>query len=77
MLRLQTLEIPISRLQAHHNCSEAKKKDSQEANGLHSYLYLAKVADVMLTSHLRTPVGLQSGARGKVLGFFCTNLDGP
>ena len=29
MSRLKTLEIPITKLQARHNCSEAKKKDSQ------------------------------------------------
>ena len=29
MSRLQTLEIPIAKLQARHNCLEAKKKDSQ------------------------------------------------
>ena len=38
MPRFETLEIPISRLQARHNCLEAKKKDYQQANGLHSYL---------------------------------------
>ena len=35
---LQTLEIPIAKLQARHNCSEAKKKYPQEANVLHSCL---------------------------------------
>ena len=34
MSRLQTLEIPISRLQAFHNFSEVKKKYPQEENGL-------------------------------------------
>ena len=69
MLRLQTLEIPIARLQARYNCSEAKKKDPQEANGLHSCLYLVKGADVMLTSNLWIPVGLHYGDRGKVIDF--------
>ena len=36
--RLQRLEIPIAKLQARHNCSEAKKKGPREANGLHSCL---------------------------------------
>ena len=49
MSKLTTLEIPIAKLQARHNCLEAKKKYSQEANSLHSGLYLAKGADVMLT----------------------------
>ena len=30
MSRLQTLEIPIDKLKEHHNCSEAKKKYTQE-----------------------------------------------
>ena len=38
MLRLQTLEIPIAKLQARHNFSEAKKKYSQEENGLHYFI---------------------------------------
>ena len=75
--RLQILESPIAKLQARHNCSEAKKKYSQEANGLHSCLYLANGAGVMLTSNLWTPVGLHNDARGKLINFFYMNSDGP
>ena len=77
MSRLQTLEIPIAKLQARHNCSEAKKKYSQEANVLHSCLYLSKEADVMLTSNLWAPVGLHNGTREKVIDFVYMNSDGP
>ena len=73
---MQTLEIPIAKLQACHNCSEAKKKYSQEANGLHCCLYLAKGADVTLTSNLWTPVGLHNGSRGKFIDFVYMNSDG-
>ena len=76
MSRLQTLESPIAKLKLCHNCSEAKKKYPQEANGLHAYLYLAKGADVMLTSKIWTPIGLHNGARGKVIDFAYMNSDG-
>ena len=76
MSRLKTLEIPIARLQACHNCSEAKKKDSQEENGLHFCLYLAKGSYVMLTYSLWTPIGLHNGARGKVIDFVYMNSNG-
>ena len=71
------METPIAKLQARHNCSEAKKKYSQEENGLRTCLYLEKGADVMLTSNLWTPVGLYNGARGKVMDFVYMNSDGP
>ena len=71
------MEIPIAKLQARHNCSEAKRKYSQEANDLHSCLYLARGADLMLTSNLWTPVGLYNGARWKVIYSFHVNLYGP
>ena len=77
MSRLQTLEIPITKLQARHNYSEAKKNYSQEANLLHSCSYLAKGADVILTSNLWTPVGFHNGARGKFIDSVYMNLDGP
>ena len=76
MSRLQTLEIPIAILQARHNCSEAKKKYSREANCLHSCLYLAKGSYVMLTYSLLTPIGLHNGARGKVIDFVYMNSNG-
>ena len=77
MLRLQTFEIPIAKLQTHHNCSEANTKDFQEANGLHSCLYLAKGDAVILTSNIWNTVGLHNGARGKVIDFVYMNSDGP
>ena len=77
MSRLQILEIPIAKLQARHNCSEAKKKDPQEANGLHSCLYLSNGAYVMLTSNLWTAVGLHNVSGGKVIDFVYMKSDGP
>ena len=70
------MEIPITKFQARHNCSEAEKS-SQEANGLHSCLYLTNGADVMLTSNLLNPVGLHNGGRGEVIDFVYMNSDGP
>ena len=77
MSRLQTLESPFAKLHSRHKYSEAKKKYSQEANGLHSCLYLAKGDDVRLTSNLWTPVGFHNGARRKVIYFVYMNSDGP
>ena len=71
------MEIPIAKLKSCHNCSEAKKKDPQEANGLYPCLYLTKGYGVMLTSNLWNPVGLHNGARGKVIYFVYMNSDGP
>ena len=71
------METPIAKLQARHNCLEAKKNDYQEPNDLHSCLYLTKGDDVMLISNLWTPVGFHNGARGKVIDFVYMNSDGP
>ena len=67
MLRLQTLERPISILQARHNSSEAKKKYSQEENGLHSCLYIVKGDDVMLTSNYGPLLVFTTALEGKLL----------
>ena len=77
MSRLQSLEISIAKLKSRHNFSEAKKKHPQEANGSHSCLYLAKGADIMLTSNLWDHAVLHNGARGTFLIFFYMNSDGP
>ena len=69
MLRLQTLKIPIAKLQARHNCSEAKKKIFPKRNGFYSCLYLSNGAATVLTSNLCTPFGLHNGAIGKVIYF--------
>ena len=69
MSRIQTLKITIAKLQACHKCPEAKKKYSQEANGLHYCLYLENGTYVMLTYNLWNLVGLYNGTRGKVLDF--------
>ena len=52
-------------------------KHSKEANGLYYCLYLAKGADIMLTSILWNPVGLHNGARGKVIDDVYMYSDGP
>ena len=50
---------------------------SGQSNGLNSCLNIAKGADVILTSNLWTPVGLQNDDRGKVSYFVYMNSDGP
>ena len=77
MARLQSLQKPIARLDAVHNKPEAKRKDSQEASGLHATLFLCEGADVMLTSNLWTAAGLHNGAKGKVVDFVYTTPEGP
>ena len=70
------METQIAKLQARHSCSEVKKQYSQESNELHSYLYLAKEAGVMLPSNLWRKIGLHNSAREKVIDFVCMNSDG-
>ena len=72
MEKLRSLRKPIARLNAEHNYAEARRKDSQEANGLHATLFLCEDADVMLTSNLWTAAGLHNGAKGKVVDFVYT-----
>ena len=40
-------------------------------------LYLAVVAEVMLTSNLWTDAGLKNGAKGTVIDFVCKNAEVP
>ena len=77
MEKLQSLQKPIARLNAEHNCAAARRSDSQDANGLHATLFLCEGADVMLTSNLWTAAGLHNGAKGKVVDFVYTTPEGP
>ena len=52
MEKLNSLNAPIAKLTATHNCPAAFKRDSTEANGLMAQLYLAVEAEVMLTCNL-------------------------
>lgn len=72
-----TLNNPIVKIQAYHNCAAASKHDFTEANGLQASLYLAKGAEVMLMSNLWSEVGLHNGAKGKVVDIVYTTANGP
>ena len=71
------LASPIAKLTSTHNNGDAVKRDSTEANGLMSYLYLAVGAEVMLISNLWVDVVLNNGAKVNVSGFLYKNSDGP
>ena len=65
--KLKSLGTPIVRIKATHNCSKASKRDSTKDGGLHTELYLACLAEVIMTLNLRADVGLHNGAKGKVV----------
>lgn len=77
MTKLKALGTPIAKLAAKHNNNHARKRDSNEANGLLAELFLAVGAWVMLTSNLWTDVGLHNGAKGIVVDLVYKTPAGP
>ena len=58
--KLKSLGRPISRIKATHNCFKASQHDSTKDGRLHTELYLAFRAELMLTSNLCADVGLHN-----------------
>jgi len=73
MQKLQSLGTPVAAMQ---NCLAASKCNSSEANRLAAELYLARNAQVMLTSNLCAEVGFQNGARRKVVNLVYNTIEG-
>ena len=73
MQKLQSLGTPVAAMQ---NCLAASKCNSSEANRLAAELYLARNAQVMLTSNLCAEVGFQNGARRKVVNLVYNSMEG-
>lgn len=61
------LAVPVAKIAAKHNCSEAKKGSSDSAEGLEKYLYLAKGSKIMLRNNLWVDQSLCNGSLGKVI----------
>jgi len=77
MDKLKSLGTPIARIKATHNCSKASKHESTKDGGLHTELYLACRAEVILTSNLWADVGLHNGAKCKDIVYKISDGTGP
>ena len=75
--KLQSLNVPIARISARHKGPGAQAAKSDDAGGLDPEIFLAKGADVMLTSNLWQQVGLCNGAFGTVRDILYSPGSGP
>ena len=56
-------------MKAYHNYSQVSKSKSNEANGLHTELYIFEGSEVIITSSFWDGVGLHNCAKGGVDNF--------
>lgn len=61
------MPVPVAKITAKHNCSDAKKASSDSAEGLERRLYLAKGSRIMLRNNLWLDQRLCNGSLGKVI----------
>ena len=65
MTKLKDIGTPIKCIKSRHNCVQAEKRNSSEANNMQAILYICVGSEVMLTSNLWTEVVLHNGAEVK------------
>ena len=63
-------------MKTEHNCSLAERRESSEANGLHTELYLFVVYEVIITSNLYDNIELNDVDKSAVVDFIYEDESG-